>query len=88
MNCQTENIINECVRYTEQLSAFDEFRVFDILGDLSVVGISESTLYYICEKFKLLVLQNNIMGIQIIEDNTETVCEVKYKKYFSLTMML
>ncbi|BCN88440.1 hypothetical protein [Staphylococcus argenteus] len=82
MNCQTENIINECVRYTEQLSAFDEFRVFDILGDLSVVGISESTLYYICEKFKLLVLQNNIMGIQIIEDNTETVCEVKYKKIF------
>lgn len=80
MNCQTENIINECVRYTEQLSAFDEFRVVDILGDLSVVGISESTLYYICEKFKLLVLQNNIMGIQIIEDNTETVCEVKYKK--------
>ncbi|CRI13011.1 conserved hypothetical protein [Staphylococcus argenteus] len=82
MNCQTENIINECVRYTEQLSAFDEFRVVDILGDLSVVGISESTLYYICEKFKLLVLQNNVMGIQIIEDNTETVCEVKYKKMF------
>lgn len=82
MNCQTENIINECVLYTEQLSAFDEFRVVDILGDLSVVGISESTLYYICEKFKLLVLQNNIMGIQIIEDNTETVCEVKYKKMF------
>lgn len=54
----------------------------DILGDLSVVGISESTLYYICEKFKLLVLQNNVMGIQIIEDNTETVCEVKYKKMF------
>ncbi|GJF44028.1 hypothetical protein [Staphylococcus argenteus] len=82
MNCQTENIINECVRYTEQLSAFDEFRVVDILEDLSVVGISESTLYYICEKFKLLVLQNNVMGIQIIEDNTETVCEVKYKKIF------
>ncbi|CCE59190.1 TPA: hypothetical protein RRM73_000978 [Staphylococcus argenteus] len=82
MNCQTKNIINECVRYTEQLSAFDEFRVVDILGDLSVVGISESTLYYICEKFKLLVLQNNIMGIQIIEDNTETACEVKYKKMF------
>lgn len=82
MNCQTESVVRLCVRYAEQLSVFEEFTVLDILGDISVDQISESTLYYICEKFNLLVLQNNVMGVKIIENNMETVCEVKYKKMF------
>ncbi|CAM3968128.1 hypothetical protein CD116_08060 [Staphylococcus schweitzeri] len=82
MNCQTESVVRLCVRYAEQLSVFEEFTVLDILGDISVDQISDSTLYYICEKFYLLVLQNNVMGVKIIENNMETVCEVKYKKMF------
>lgn len=82
MNCQTESVVRLCVRYAEQLSVFEEFTVLDILGDISVDQISDSTLYYICEKFNLLVLQNNVMGVKIIENNMETVCEVKYKKMF------
>ncbi|CDR25044.1 hypothetical protein [Staphylococcus schweitzeri] len=82
MNCQTESVVRLCVRYAEQLSVFEEFTVLDILGDISVDQISDSTLYYICEKFNLLVLQNNVMGVKIIEKNMETVCEVKYKKMF------
>lgn len=82
MNCQTESVVRLCVRYAEQLSVFEEFTVLDILGDISVDQISDSTLYYICEKFNLLVLQNNVMGVKIIENNMETVCEVKYKKMY------
>lgn len=82
MNCQTESVVRLCVRYAEQLSVFEEFTVLDILGDISVDQMSDSTLYYICEKFNLLVLQNNVMGVKIIENNMETVCEVKYKKMF------
>ncbi|CDR60738.1 hypothetical protein [Staphylococcus schweitzeri] len=63
MNCQTESVVRLCVRYAEQLSVFEEFTVLDILGDISVDPISDSTLYYICEKFYLLVLQNNVMGV-------------------------
>ncbi|CDR27315.1 hypothetical protein [Staphylococcus schweitzeri] len=82
MNFQTESVVRLCVRYAEQLSVFEEFTVLDILGDISVDQISDSTLYYICEKFNLLVLQNNVMGVKIIENNMETVCEVKYKKMY------
>lgn len=82
MNCQTKSVVRLCVRYAEQLSVFEEFTVLDILGDISVDQISDSTLYYICEKFNLLVLQNNVMGVKIIENNMETVCEVKYKKVY------
>lgn len=56
MNCQSESVVRLCVRYAEQLSVFEEFTVLDILGDISVDQFSDSTLYYTCEKFKLLVL--------------------------------
>ncbi|UMT77000.1 hypothetical protein ML436_07250 [Staphylococcus roterodami] len=82
MNCQSESVVRLCVRYAEQLPVFEEFTVLDILGDISADQISDSTLYYICEKFKLLVLQGNVMGVQIIENNAETESEVKYKKMF------
>ena len=69
------------MRYAEQLSVFEEFTVLDILGDISVDQISDSTLYYTCEKFKLLVLQGNVLGVQIT-NNDESTCEVKYRKMF------
>ncbi|HCY7255744.1 TPA: hypothetical protein O1535_002864, partial [Staphylococcus aureus] len=56
--------------------------VLDILGDISVDQISDGTLYYTCEKFKLLVLQGNVLGVQIITNNDESTCEVKYRKMF------
>lgn len=62
MNCQSESVVRFCVRYAEQLSVFEEFTVLDILGDISVDQISDSTLYYTCEKFKLLVLQRKCAG--------------------------
>ncbi|HDJ3071366.1 hypothetical protein [Staphylococcus aureus] len=82
MNCQTESVVRLCVRYAEQLSVFDEFTVLDIVDDMSADQISESTLYYICEKFKRLVMQGNVMGVQIIANNEESTCEVKYRKMF------
>lgn len=87
MNCQSESVVRLCVRYAEQLSVFEEFTVLDILGDISVDQISvdqisDSTLYYTCEKFKLLVLQRNVLGVQIITNNDESTCEVKYRKMF------
>lgn len=48
MNCQSESVVRFCVRYAEQLSVFEEFTVLDILGDISVDQISDSTLYYTC----------------------------------------
>ncbi|HHO7946709.1 TPA: hypothetical protein ACRXND_000919 [Staphylococcus aureus] len=87
MNCQSESVVRLCVRYAEQLSVFEEFTVLDILGDISVDQISvdqisDSTLYYTCEKFKLLVLQGNVLGVQVITNNDESTCEVKYRKMF------
>ncbi|HDG8499013.1 TPA: hypothetical protein PBS81_000648 [Staphylococcus aureus] len=82
MNCQTESVVRLCVRYAEQLSVFDEFTVLDIVDDMSADQISESTLYYICEKFNLLVLQGNVLGVQVITNNDESTCEVKYRKMF------
>ncbi|HII0602287.1 TPA: hypothetical protein ACYYF6_001257 [Staphylococcus aureus] len=82
MNCQTEGLVRHCVRNAEQLSVFDEFTAMDIVDEMSVDQMSESTLYYICEKFKRLVMQGNVMGVQIIANNEESKCEVKYRKMF------
>lgn len=54
MNCQSESVVRLCVRYAEQLSVFEEFTVLDILGDISVDQISDSTLYYTCENSNYL----------------------------------
>ncbi|HAR6724038.1 TPA: hypothetical protein RRQ21_000509 [Staphylococcus aureus] len=82
MNCQSESVVRLCVRYAEQLSVFEEFTVLDILSDISVDQFSDSTLYYTCEKFKLLVLKGNVLGVQVITNNDESICEVKYRKMF------
>ncbi|MGT0299051.1 hypothetical protein ACV566_11730 [Staphylococcus aureus] len=82
MNCQSESVEDFVVRYAETIS-IEEFTVLDILGDISVDQISDGTLYYTCEKFKLLVLQANVLvENNSITNNDESTCEVKYRKMF------
>lgn len=62
MNCQSESVVRFCVRYAEQLSVFEEFTVLDILGDISVDQISDSTLYYTCEKIQTTCVARKCVG--------------------------
>ncbi len=82
MNCQSESVVRLCVRYAEQLSVLEEFTVLDILGDISVTKFQTVHYIILVKNSNYLCLQGNVLGVQIITNNDESTCEVKYRKMF------
>ncbi|MBO1197899.1 hypothetical protein J3T65_00275 [Staphylococcus simiae] len=83
MICSIEGIVQQAITNAQDKKAFEAFQLRDLIGQECFNSLNSTEQQFIAEKFKLLVLQNQVLGVGINQQSKDCdVYDIIYKKQY------
>lgn len=83
MICSIEGIVRQAITNAQCKKAFEEFQLRDLIGQECFNALNSTEQQFIAEKFNLLVLQNQVLGVSIKQQSKDDdAYDIIYNKQF------
>ncbi|EHJ09108.1 hypothetical protein [Staphylococcus simiae] len=83
MICSIEGIVRQAITNAQYKRAFEVFQLRDLIGQECFNALNSTEQQFVAEKFKLLVLQHQVLGVSISQQSEDyDVDDIIYKKQY------